>query len=718
MYYIIDSDTINKKKGNYRFLGGRIMKRKYFFEILTFLMISIAVFGCGAKTKTENDRIYLSGGWSYALSEGDAAQMKFQPLSDDALFDLSNLVEGGRGFIWLCRSFTLGENLSDVPVAVYLGRITIADETYLNGTYIGGEGRMPPNEFSAWNTARFYPLPQTLIEKENNLIVKIWIDGEGSIVSRPFIGKAADAKRAANYEAFWNSRINLIFAFLMIVIAGYHFLMWLKDRTGRENLMFALINILSAMYLSVFYYADLPGVSGNPLPFLFFQKVFSSALPFLFPFLVTLFIQSFLNEHECRKIFFVRLAITLIPIAIVLCAPSYQVLRSMRWTQVFLVPPLIYILFILCRGVVTHNPDAKALLIGFSPLVASVLLDLLVHGVLKIYDFPYISSLGWQLVIVTLLFILANRFANSRLEVEELNRTLEQKVEKRTAELKESNSKLSQANVELEVKNGLLADAKRRADRDMKLAVYVQNSFYEGMRPAFKDWDIAYTFRPAAGVSGDLYDFFHDGENLQGVGLFDVSGHGIASGLVTMLAKTVIDRKFKEGLALPFNKVMKEINEQIVLAKGDIENYLTGVILRMKGDHVEYINAGHPKVFFRSGKSGKVVPIELKNSDSSGGIIGMTGIEPDFRTIAFPVHEGDSILLYTDCMSESKNKTAEEYGTDRIAQSFSHVDGSSKKMLKEILSEFESFTAGSEIKDDLTVIVLTYKPHKADAMNV
>ena len=304
------------------------------------------------------------------------------------------------------------------------------------------------------------------------------------------------------------------------------------------------------------------------------------------------------------------------------------------------------------------------------------------------------------------------------MEVEELNRTLEQKVEKRTAELKESNSKLSQANGELEVKNGLLADAKRRADRDMKLAVYVQNSFYEGMRPTFKDWDIAYTFRPAAGVSGDLYDFFHDGENLQGVGLFDVSGHGIASGLVTMLAKTVIDRKFKEGLDLPFNKVMKEINEQIVLAKGDIENYLTGVILRMKGDHVEYINAGHPKVFFRSGKSGKVVPIELKNSDSSGGIIGMTGIEPDFRTIGFPVHEGDSILLYTDCMSESKNKTAEEYGTDRIAKSFSHVDGSSKKMLKEILSEFESFTAGSEIKDDLTVIVLTYKPHRADAMNV
>lgn len=674
-----------------------------------FLLLGV-FFSC--KAVDAHERISLSTGWSYALSEDAAVAGVVEPLPDSALKDLTPYVPEKRGYIWLCKRFSVPDALSSVPLGVYLGRITFADETYLNGTYIGGEGRFPPHEFSAWNTARYYALPETALTdssaNENLLIIKIWVDGEGSIVSNPFIGLASEAKRACSYEAFWNSKINLVFAFLMLIIAGYHFLMWLKNRDDRENLRFALINLLSVLYLSVFYYADLPGVAGNPMPFLLFQKIFSSALPFLFPFLVTLFILSFLKETECRTLLYIRAAFAVVPIIIALFAPSYQVLRAMRWTQVFLVPPLMYVLYILIRAVYVRNPDAKALLIGFSPLVGSVLLDLIIHGVLKVYAFPYITSMGWQLVIITLLFILANRFANSRLQVEELNRNLEQKVKDRTAELEESNGKLSQANSQLEEKNALLADAQRKAERDLKLAAYVQNSFYSGSLPAFKDWDVAYTFRPAAGVSGDLYEFFHAGGCLQGVGLFDVSGHGIASGLVTMLAKTVIDRKFNEGLSLPFNRVMAGINEQLISAKGDIENYLTGVLLRMKGNRVEYLNAGHLKVFFRSGKNAKVAPIELKGSDASGGIIGMAGIEPEFKVIGFSVHAGDSILLYTDCLNEARNASAEEFGYTRIQESFVRAEGSSQQKLNAVIADFTAFTRGAEVKDDLTVIVLTY----------
>ena len=84
-----------------------------------------------------------------------------------------------------------------------------------------------------------------------------------------------------------------------------------------------------------------------------------------------------------------------------------------------------------------------------------------------------------------------------------------------------------------------------------------------------------------------------------------MSGHGIASGLVTMLAKTVIDRKFRECADLPFPKAMEEINRQIIEEKGDIENYLTGVLLRINDNKVELISAGHPKVFLRTEKNGK-----------------------------------------------------------------------------------------------------------------
>ncbi len=678
--------------------------------VLFLATLIFCFFGC-TNGSVADGRISLSSGWEYALSEDDASSGNFKVLDDSYLLNFMPLVENGRGFIWLKKTFELNEKLCDETLAIYLGRITLADETFLNGNFIGGEGCFPPEEFSAWNSARYYRVPKSLLKNgENVLLVKIWVDGEGSIVSNPFIGIDADAKNAADRENFWNSRLNLLFAFLMLIIAGYHFMIWIKSRAETENLTFALINLLSVFYLSVFFYSDLPFCLGNFMSFLTFQKVFSSGLPFVFPFLIALFIKTFLKEKQTRWIFYVRLAFLVLPIVLVMLSPSYLVLRSMRWIQIFLVPPLFYIIFVLVRAMAKGKSDAKILLLGFSPLVGFVLLDLLIHEVFAVYDFPYLSSSGWQVVIVVFLFIMANRFVNSKQQVEDLNKNLESKVEKRTASLKEANDKLSVMNSALEEKNVLLAEAQKKSERDMRLAVSVQKSFYSGMIPKFKDWDVAYIFQPAAGVSGDLYDFFYEGNVLEGVGLFDVSGHGIASGLVTMLAKAVIDRKFRDGRSKPFSQVFSEINSQLIAEKGDIENYLTGVLMRMEGNKVKFINAGHPAVYFRNARTGKVAPIALKGGEGSSGIIGIDGLNPEFKTINFNMQKDDCILLYTDCLNESRNVQGDDYGFERIQRAFALSPiKDSKLILEYIIKDFKKFLGGAEVKDDLTAIVLRFK---------
>ncbi len=673
----------------------------------------LCVFLLNGCQRSVNDgfRISLSTGWEYALNEDEVEKGNFKTLNDDYLRNLMPLVKNGRGFIWLKKAFVLdGKNLNE-PLSIYLGRITLADRTFLNGNYMGGEGSFPPGEFSAWNTARYYRIPTGLLrEGENILLVKIWVHGEGSIVSNPFIGKDSDARKAFARENFWNSRLNFLFAFLMLIISGYHFMIWVKSRAERENLIFALINMLSVFYLSVFFYSDLPFEIGDYMSFLVFQKIFSSGLPFVFPFLIALFIKSFLKENHHRWVFYLQLTFLVIPVGIVMLTPSYCVLRAMRWIQIFLLPPLFYIIFLLCRAMLKGKKDAKILLWGFSPLVGFVLMDLLIHEVFSIYDFPYLSSLGWQVVIVVFLFIMANRFVNSKQQVEDLNKNLESKVEKRTESLKEANEKLSFVNSALEEKNGLLAEAQKKTERDMKLAVSVQKSFYNEMTPKLKDWDVAYYFKPAAGVSGDLYDFFYEGDILQGVGLFDVSGHGIAAGLVTMLAKAVIDRKFKEGTSKPFGQLFSEINGQLTAEKGDIENYLTGVLMRMDGNKVKLINAGHPAVFFRNSRNGKVAPIALKNGESSNGIIGVKDLNPDFKTIKFNMQKDDCIFLYTDCLNESRNLQGTEYGFERIKQALTLSPiRDSKLILDYIIKDFMNFIGEGEVKDDLTAIVLRFK---------
>ena len=678
---------------------------------VTFMLILISTFFISCKQQNLDSKIDLSKGWSYSLKE-NAGNEDFISFDNAMLGNLETLLPDQYGFIWLKKSFDLPEALKNQNLGVYLGRISIADETFVNGTYIGGEGSYSPVEFSAWNTARFYTIPQNILKNDGNeIVIKIWVDAEGSIVSNPFISSIEAARKAASREAFWNSKINLIFAFLMLVIAAYHLMLYFKNKNEKENLLFALIHMLSALYLSVFFYGEVPFADGRHISFLFFQKVFSSSMPFFICYMVISFIISFVHSTEKKVITYIRLAFMIIPVVIVLLAPDYRALRSMRWTFMMLIPPMLYLLFVIIRALVRKEKDAVTLLFGFSPLLGTFLIDIIVHNILKNYSFPYITSIGWQLVIVSLLFILANRFVKSRRQVEELNRTLENKVEERTRELSESNSKLSEANSQLEVTNNQLTEAKIKADRDLKLAANVQNSFFNPSLPRFEKWDIVYKFKPAAGVSGDLYDIFHNGEDLQGVGLFDVSGHGIASGLVTMLAKNIIDRKFREGLKQPLPAVMSAIDRQISEDKGDIENYLTGALLRINDNKIEFINAGHPKVFLRTAKNGKCYPIQLKNGQKNNGIIGFGEITQEYTALKFDIHKGDSIIMYTDCLNESVNKDGEQFTEERIAQAFEDAGiGSAKSKLDYVLNRFYKFTEGTEIKDDLTVIVLQYNP--------
>ena len=70
---------------------------------------------------------------------------------------------------------------------------------------------------------------------------------------------------------------------------------------------------------------------------------------------------------------------------------------------------------------------------------------------------------------------------------------------------------------------------------------------------------------------------------------------------------------------------------------------------------------------------------------------------------------GDSILLYTDCLSESRNKEGKEFGYEGITRSFSNADGAAQFQLDSILADFEKFTEGVPVNDDLTIIVLKKK---------
>ena len=167
---------------------------------------------------------------------------------------------------------------------------------------------------------------------------------------------------------------------------------------------------------------------------------------------------------------------------------------------------------------------------------------------------------------------------------------------------------------------------------EIKQAALIQKSFLKNKITEYDAWNIAYKCLPMSGVSGDMFDFFADGNKLNGFGIFDISGHGISSGIITLLAKNIIRQEFVVAKDKPLNTVVEGINERYLEEKGEIENYITGILVKVNAaaNQLELVNAGHisPIVFRKQTGTAEIVT----NSKEAVGAIGFRG---------FPYHRTD-----------------------------------------------------------------------------
>jgi sigma-B regulation protein RsbU (phosphoserine phosphatase) len=624
------------------------------------------------------------------------------------MLTLERLVRGGEGFIWLRARFFSPPRIADGMYAAYLGRITMADRSFLNGQAIGGKGRFPPDFFSAWNEPRLYPFPSSALVRngENVVHAKVYVGHEGALAGKPFVAPEAEASAYSSGETFLNVTSNLLAAALMLVIALYHLIIFAKRSKERENLWFALINVTGAFYLANFFFLSLPYASFLDIPYQIYQQAVAATPIYLIGFMFVSFSKHFLRLREHWSVLTIRLLLLAAPLALIWVAPDYRFLRETRWIQqLFLLPSLVYVLGMAAYSAIKRNRDAGPLLLGYSPIFLTTLADVALHSdFVGLYDFPYLTGYAFPLVILSLLFVLAGRFARARTEAEDLNANLERRVEERTEELSEANGELQSALDKLE-------KAREAAIRDLKMASFVQSSYYPRKAPSGGRWDAAFSFKPMSDVSGDVYDFYtgrgdaHRRE-LAGMSLFDVSGHGIASGLVAMLLKSIAARAFQEGERLPLGEVMDRVGNDLAREKGDVENYATGLILRFAGDAVEYANAGHPDALFRS-SSGAVSVANLPDRDFKGRFIGMDEVAERHDALRFKLESGDSILVYSDGLLESCSRDGEMFGLERLKAAFARAGtGGAERRLSDLMADFAAFTAGAEPRDDVTVALV------------
>ena len=242
-------------------------------------------------------------------------------------------------------------------------------------------------------------------------------------------------------------------------------------------------------------------------------------------------------------------------------------------------------------------------------------------------------------------------------------------------------------------------------ENEIKMAAIIQQNFFRQEINNIKKYEVGYFSRPMVGVSGDLYDFYKTGEKLDGLGVFDVSGHGISSGLVTMLVKNIIHQEFYNESNCELWEIVNRINDRVIEEKGEIQNYLTGVLVRLYENKIELVDAGHPAPILYKKKTGECKFVEL--GEKAVGVIGIAGFPVYYESLFYDFEDGDELILFSDGVIDIKNTKDEYFGKERLLEAVKlNIEKSAAEQVSFIANSIYSFCGGREQNDDLTIIVL------------
>lgn len=698
---------------------SKIIAKITFFSLL--VLISTLFCSCGPKEPPpiEIGRSFYY--WESTLDStlGDALKnaREFKKLEDYSEHNLMHVFGKDKHLVWLRAEFEIPQYYKNSALAMVIPHLRFANQVYCNNVMIRQDGSFPPNERSTLFMAHFFSFPPNILNQEgkNTILIKVFVQGDAGISSHITIQPPQFSYPKYENINFINSRIYMLFFGIMLFSAILYLCFYINNlKKFKEYLLFALLNFFTSIFLIYFFGTELPLYTTGLISHLSFAKFMFCIPGYIILFLLALFSVAYYGGKSSLPVKIARYSILAIQLIPTLFATTYTFLIKISPIMVATMGLQVVLgIFDFSKHVIKKENRQSALqfLLGVSPFVLGIFIDFAIRLYDNTKSYPYFMIFGWQGAIVIFIALLAKRFGTIYHNNEQLSKHLREEVESRTMDLQEANDALSILNERLE-------KDKTRSDMDLEMASLVQRKFLPKPNKQFRGWEIAVCYAPQAKVSGDFYDYYSYNDTLNGLTLFDVSGHGLSASLVTMLSKNIISRVFQTGFRRkePVDKILNKINNLILAEKGDIENYMTGILCRFDDSEtpgkckVELGNAGHPYPLKYSLLDNEV--FELKGNDGKQhyGAIGMKGITVSFARSNFLMATGDILLFYTDGLSEAANSKQEQFGLSAVKEIMKQNHAkSSSEILGLIMEKLEEFTEYRGYEDDLTLIIAKRK---------
>nr|WP_240806869.1 SpoIIE family protein phosphatase [Polyangium spumosum] len=293
---------------------------------------------------------------------------------------------------------------------------------------------------------------------------------------------------------------------------------------------------------------------------------------------------------------------------------------------------------------------------------------------------------------------LTGAFNEMAAEIQAHTNNLEQLVKARTGELEDANKEIMSLNAQLAQEN-LRLGAELNVARQLQLMVLPPAQELQEI----KDLDIAGYMSPADEVGGDYYDVLR-GNGVIKIGIGDVTGHGLESGVLMLMVQTAVRTLLASNETDPMrflgivNKVIYQNIQRISSDKNltlSLMDYSDGK-LRLTGQHEEVI------VVRVSG--------ELERVDTTG--LGLpVGMDEDITeflaNMEIALESGDVVVLFTDGVTEAERTDTAQYGVERLCEVIAqHHKKTSQEIKDAIIEDLMSHIGTNKVYDDITVLVI------------
>jgi phosphoserine phosphatase RsbU/P len=206
-------------------------------------------------------------------------------------------------------------------------------------------------------------------------------------------------------------------------------------------------------------------------------------------------------------------------------------------------------------------------------------------------------------------------------------------------------------------------------------------------------------------IGGDFYDYFSVGEDVLGLLIADVSGHGVQAGMVTTAAKASLHTLISLGVTTPSGLLAGMNNAILATARQTLLMTCLIASIDLSSGTITIANAGHN------------FPVILRKGDREGEMLDATagfplGFERDARypETSTSFAPGDSFFMYTDGIVESTDASGEEFGYERFLELLAAGRELPPHELHDFLLDGVAAYSGTSLfEDDVTTLVARYE---------